>query len=144
MSDVRIEDHSDEYMREVDAALERAMEAIGVHMEGEAKEELSNSPRRIDTGLLRNSITYAIDGHGAARSTYTADTGGESGSYGGTAPKENNGHSVMIGTNVEYGIYVHEGHSTPSGGTVAPNRFLKNTVERNKDQINDYIKNAMS
>ena len=28
---------------------------------GETKEELENSPRRTDTELLRNSITYALD-----------------------------------------------------------------------------------
>lgn len=140
MSDVRIDDHSDEYMNEVDDALGAAMEAIGIHLEGEAKEELENSPRRIDTGLLRNSITYAVDGEAPAISSYSADSGGKSGSYSGTAPKESGkNRSVMIGTNVEYGIYVHEGTSRMN-----PNRFLKNAVERNKDQIDDYIKNAMS
>lgn len=140
MSDVHIDDHSDEYMKAVDEALEAAMEAIGIHIEGEAKEELENSPRRIDTGLLRNSITYAVDGEAPAISTYSADSGGESGSYSGTAPKEKgNDRSVMIGSNVSYAIYVHEGTSR-----MTANRFLKNAVERNKDQINEYIKNAMS
>ena len=140
MGDVRIDDHSAEYMKEVDEALERAMEAIGIHIEGEAKEELSNSPKRIDTGLLRNSITYAVDGEGPAITSYSADSGGKSGSYSGTAPKESGkNRSVMIGTNVEYALYVHEGTSR-----MAPNRFLKNAVERNKDQITTYIKQAMS
>lgn len=140
MSDVRIDDHSDEYMRDVEQALETALEAVGIQIEGEAKEELENSPRRIDTGLLRNSITYALDGEGAAQATYSADSGGESGSYSGSAPKEGkNARSVIVGTNVEYGIYVHEGTSR-----MDPNRFLKNAVERNKDQIKDYIEKAMS
>lgn len=139
MANVRINDHSDEYLKDVDGALERAMEAIGIHLEGEAKEELSNSPKRIDTGLLRNSITYAVDGEAPAQSTYSSDSGGESGSYSGSAPKEQKGRSVMIGTNVEYGIYVHEGTSK-----MAPNRFMKNALERNKDQITKYIKDAMS
>lgn len=145
MSDERIEDHSKEYLNQVERALETAMEAVGVHIEGEAKEELENSPRRIDTGLLRNSITYALDGEASATSTYHADNPSKDGSYkigsySGSAPKER-GHnrSVIIGTNVEYGIYVHEGTSRMS-----PNRFLKNAVDRNKDQITEYIKKAMS
>ena len=145
MADVHIDDHSDEYMRDVEKALDVALEAIGIHIEGEAKEELENSPRRVDTGLLRNSITYALDGESTAISTYSGDnpsqyTGkpAESGSYSGSAPKETNGRSVMIGTNVEYGIYVHEGTSRMS-----PNRFLKNAVEKNKDQITKYIEDAM-
>ena len=140
MSDVHIDDHSDEYMEEVGDALEKALLEIGIHLEGEAKEELSNSPKRIDTGLLRNSITYALDGEAAATSTYKADSGNESGSYSGTAPKETDGNrSVIVGTNVEYAIYVHEGTSKMS-----PNRFLKNALDRNKDQIDAKIKEALS
>lgn len=140
MSDVRIDDHSDEYLKEVADRVETALEAIGIHLEGEAKEELENSPRRIDTGLLRNSITYALDGEPAANPTYRADSGGESGSYSGAAPKEKgNDRSVIVGTNVEYALYVHEGTSRMS-----PNRFLKNALDRNKDQINEYIENALS
>lgn len=145
MSDIRIDDHSSEYLKDVDKALDVALEAIGIHLEGEAKEELENSPRRIDTGLLRNSITYALDGEPAATSTYHADNPNKNGStsigsYSGTAPKEGGkGRSVIIGTNVEYGIYVHQGTSRMS-----PNRFLKNAADRNKDQITEYIKKAMS
>jgi len=139
MGNIRIDDHTDDYMRDVDKALEEALEAIGIHLEGEAKVELSNSPKRIDTGLLRNSITYALDGEAPDRSSYSADTGGEMGSYSGTAPVDPQGRSVIVGTNVEYGIYVHEGTSR-----MAPNRFLKNALERNQDQISEYIKKAMS
>ena len=152
MADVHIDDHSDEYMRDVEKALDVALEAVGIHIEGEAKEELENSPRRVDTGLLRNSITYALDGEAPAASSYSASntsmrkksysiSAGKNltnGSYSGTAPKESKGRSVIIGTNVEYGIYVHEGTSRMS-----PNRFLKNAVEKNKDQITKYIKDAM-
>ena len=140
MSDIRINDHSKEYMNDVSKALETALTAVGIHIEGEAKEELENSPRRIDTGLLRNSITWALDGESPATQSYSADDGSKSGSYSGTADKESgNNRSVTIGTNVEYGIYVHEGTVNMS-----PNRFLKNAVERNQDQITQYIKDAMS
>lgn len=145
MADVTINDHSDEYLRNVEDALEIALEKIGLHIEGEAKEEVENSPRRVDTGLLRNSITYALDGEATNISTYSGDNeskygkkGVPSGSYSGSAPKESGGRSVIIGTNVEYAIYVHEGTSDMS-----PNRFLKNAVERNKDQIEKLIKDAV-
>ena len=145
MADVHIDDHSDEYMRDFEEALGVALEAVGVHIEGEAKEELENSPRRVDTGLLRNSITYAVDGEpthihsysGERDSKYTGKPA-ESGSYSGTAPKESKGRSVMIGTNVEYGIYVHEGTSRMN-----PNRFLKNAVEKNQDQIKSIIEREL-
>ena len=111
MGDVRIEDHSKEYLRQVNEALDVALEAVGLHIEGEAKEELENTPRRIDTGNLRNSITHQVIDEPA----------------------------VVVGTDVEYALYVHEGTSR-----MAPNRYLKNAVDRNRDQIVDYIKKAMS
>ena len=112
MSDVRIEDHTNEYMRAVEDALETALEAVGIQIEGEAKEELENTPRRIDTGNLRNSITHlVVESEGV----------------------------VYVGTNVEYALYVHEGTSR-----MEENRFLTNAVERNKDQIDQYLKDALS
>lgn len=146
MGDVRIDDHSAEYLNDVADSIETALEAIGIHLAGEAQEELSNSPKRIDTGLLRNSITYALDGEPPEKTSYSADEeskygkkGKPSGSYSGSAPKESSGRSVIIGSNVEYALYVHEGTARMS-----PNRFLKNALERNQDQIKRYIEDAMS
>ena len=112
MSDVRIDDHSKEYLNQVASDLETALEAVGLHIEGEAKEELENTPRRIDTGNLRNSITHKV---------------------------VDSEKAVYIGTNVEYALYVHEGTSR-----MEPNRYLRNAVDRNKDQVIDYIKKAMN
>lgn len=112
MADVQIDDHSAEYLKQVEDALGPALEAIGIHIEGEAKEELENAPRRIDTGNLRNSINHQV---------------------------EDDEQAVYIGTNVEYAIYVHEGTSR-----MEANRFLKNAVDRNQEQIKQYIQNALS
>lgn len=112
MADANINDYSNEYMSAVEKALDTALEAIGIHIEGEAKEELENTPRRIDTGNLRDSINYKVD---------------------------KNEKCVYIGSNVQYALYVHEGTVR-----MAPNRFLTNAVDRNKDQINQYLKDAMS
>lgn len=111
MADVTINDHSDEYLGNIDDALSKALEMIGLHIEGEAKEELENTPRRIDTGNLRNSINYQVNDSEKA---------------------------VYIGTNVEYALYVHEGTSQ-----MEANRFLKNAVDRNRDQIDKILKDAV-
>ena len=110
--DVIINDHSDEYKRQLLEQLPAALEAIGIHIEGEAKEELENTPRRIDTGNLRNSITHEV------------------------SESEN---AVYVGTNVEYALYVHEGPSR-----MEANRFLTNAVDRNRDQINQYLMDALT
>ena len=141
MSDMQIQlvDNSEAVKEAVKEAAERALTAVGQHIEGEAKEELSNAPKRIDTGLLRNSITYAVSGHQAAIAAYSADDGGKAGSYSGTAPSESGGgKAVYIGSNVEYAAYVHEGTVK-----MAPNRFLKNAVKKNRDQIKRIIENEL-
>lgn len=107
MADVKITDNTGFFKNAMTDAVNRALEAIGIQAEGYAKLELENDPRRIDTGNLRNSITH-----------YTDDD------------------AAYIGTNVEYGIYVHEGTVK-----MPANRFLKNAVERNKSE---YIEIARS
>lgn len=88
----------------------RWMEEVGEHIEGEAKKAIEAAPIRVDTGLLRNSITYALAGQPPNIKTYQADkprtTGGDtpSGSYSGSAPNTGNEYEVYIGTNVEYAV----------------------------------------
>ena len=97
--EVRV-DNTDEIIRASREAVTRALEAMGFQCEAHAKLELQNTPRRIDTGLLQNSITHEVQGD-----------------------------AVYIGTDVEYAIYVHEGTRK-----MAPNRFLKNAVVKNKEE----------
>lgn len=139
MSDFTVIDHSDEFKRKLQQALEIAMEGVGAQLEGEAKDELENDPRRVDTGHLRNSITHRVETDG-------------------------NEISAIIGTNVSYAVYVHEGtgkHKVGGGGRsdpwiykddkgkwhvtagMKPNRFLRNAVERNKDQSIKYIEDEV-
>lgn len=133
--DIRVEDHSKEAIEAKNRAVKAALEAIGLHLEGESKEELENSPRRIDTGLLRNSIAHAVSGNPASISSYSADKGDGSGSYSGSAPDDPpEKMAVYWGTNVEYAQSVHEGTQR-----MAPNRFIKNAYERNKDQIRQFF-----
>lgn len=104
-------DNSDVFLNEFDKKAESVLTEIGIHLTTESQDELENNPRRIDTGNLRNSISNRYVGEEKA---------------------------VYIGTNVEYGVYVHEGTVKMS-----PNKFLRNAVERNLDQIQDLIKNEL-
>jgi hypothetical protein len=141
MSDVDIEitDNSGQYLQALDGNLDRALEAIGLQAAGYAALNLEHSPRRIDTGLLRNSITYAVAGENPAKHSYHADTGDGSGQYSGRMPKATGEKSVYIGTNVEYAIYVHEGATLPSGGHMEANRFLRNAVSEHSDEYRSMI-----
>lgn len=87
-----------------------ALDAAGLQASSLAKRELQKSPMRVDTGLLRNSITHAVSGKPAAIGSYSADTpkkGREnSGSYSGNAPPPETPEkpAVYVGTNVEYAV----------------------------------------
>lgn len=124
---IRIDDNSKEFIKAKDLAVEKALNALGVHLEGEAKEELENSPRRVDTGRLKGSITYA---------TETEHSTGESPSWPADYLKHGTPEqgTVYVGTNVEYAPYIHEGSDR-----LKPNRFLKNAFTRNREQIKQYL-----
>lgn len=141
---VKVTSHLGEFLTAADRQIEAALEAIGGQAEGHCKVEIENSPRRVDTGLLRNSITYALDGKTPKISSYKGDNpprdrpkaGIPSGSYSGTAPKEaKTSRCVYVGTNVEYAIYVHDGTMR-----MKPNRFIKNGVTKNAQEYKNIVK----
>lgn len=147
MAEYVVEDHSKEVLAALQDAMEKAGETIGLLVEGGAKLELENEPRRVDTGLLRNSITHALDGEAPAIGSYHGDKVSKYskvqaipfGNYSGRTPKgSKNKRTVYIGSNVEYSEYVHEGTRK-----TAPNRFLKNAAEKAKGDISDIIRQAM-
>ena len=110
--EVKFTDNSDEVLALLKAAAERAMERCGLQAEGYAKDLCP-----VDTGLLRNSITFAVAGEAPQIKTYRADKGDKKGSYSGTAPQSPE-HAVYIGTNVEHASYVECGtgaKNTPGG-----------------------------
>lgn len=150
MSSVNFVDNSDKFLAELSQRIDKALTAVGIQIEGEAKEELNGTtgnPKRIDTGLLRNSLTYALSGESPAISSYRGDNSSKYskvesipvGYYNGTAPSDpDDQRAVYVGTNVEYAAYVHEGTQK-----MAPNRFLKNAVTRNEEQIRKYIEREL-
>ena len=78
---VEIQDNAESFKREFEEKLKTALEAVGLQAEGNAKLEIESMPRRVDTGLLRNSITHRVI----------------------------NENSVVIGSNTYYAVYVNEG-----------------------------------
>ena len=92
-----------------DEAIQKALEVIGSKIA-----DYATMACPADTGLLRNSITYALWGQPPDKTEYEAtypDKSGEkrTGVYEGTAPDELN--TVFVGSNVEYAAYVEAGTS---------------------------------
>lgn len=96
---------------EVIAALGTAI-ARGLEAIGIEAESDAAAICPVDTGRLRNSITHTID---------------------------NNGKSVIIGTNIEYAKYVHNGTHKRKGQP-----FLTDAITKNKRKYESILKDSMS
>lgn len=127
-TEVKVTSHVDEIKEKMDTALERALEACGIRAE-----ELAAGKCPVDTGFLRNSITFALDGEPMKKDRYQDDDGGQHGEYRGRMPKEpqKNARCVYVGTNIEYAPFVELGSSRQT-----PKPFLKPAVQ---DHKRDYV-----
>ena len=113
MADVEITDKSHALIKGLQQAVDRALESIGIAAQGYA-----TLACRVDTGRLRNSITYATaKGQGQPnkfKSTGKQDKKGKNkravmaspADYAMLGKPEEN--SVWLGTNVEYARHVEE------------------------------------
>ena len=133
-------DKTKEIIKKTHEAILDGLDAAGVQAVSIATVEIQKEPQRVDTGLLKNSIAYAVVGKSAIPSTYSADGPDKDGivregSYSGTAPDEGEDKPyVMVGTNVEYAMYVHEGTSR-----MKANRFIKKAMEENKNELLEIV-----
>lgn len=118
-------DNTEQIIEDVHDRALVALDAAGLQAATLSKRELQKSPERIDTGLLRNSITHAVSGKPAAVGAYHASKGSNRnksgkrvsataknagavgmGFYSGNAPQAPSPDkpSVYVGTNVEYAV----------------------------------------
>ena len=126
--EVTVESNRKEYENALDEAIEKMLTECGIRAE-----ELAAGICPVDTGLLRNSITFALDGESAKKGRYKADRGDRTGSYDGQAPKERGGNrAVYIGTNVEYAPHIEIGSTKRK-----PKPFLKPAIEDHKDEYRE-------
>ena len=135
---IEYRDNTEEVLNALEAAIKQGNEAIGMTAERHAKKKCP-----VDTGRLRNSITYALAGEETHVKSYKANKGGkdrETYTYDGTADGKK-GSGVYIGTNVEYAPFVENGaRGRP------PVHFLQDAAENHSDEykrlMEDSMKNA--
>ena len=139
---IEYRDNTEEVLSALKAAIKRGNEAIGMSAERHAKKRITIA-RAVDTGRLRNSITYALAGEETHVKSYKANKGGkdrETYTYEGTADGKK-GSGVYIGTNVEYAPFVENG----ARGR-APVHFLQDAAKNHTDEykrlMEDSMKNA--
>jgi HK97 gp10 family phage protein len=105
LSSVKFTDRSPEVRRALEKALELGLETIGMVAETHAKEAITRQGA-VDTGRLRNSITYAVKKREGEIVAYRDDEGAGYEQAIGYGVKKD---EVYIGTNVEYAPYVELG-----------------------------------
>lgn len=135
-NNVEINFHTDELLKDLEQKEEKALVTVGMEAEGNAKIEIESSPRRVDTGRLRNSITWAtLRQHSQVEPT---DGNKDADSGDGLDSSQAEERAVVIGTNVEYAAEIHEGRPG-----LDPNRFLRNAVEKNMETYRKIIDETM-
>lgn len=120
-------------------ALKQGMKTVGMQAESHAKELCP-----VKTGLLRNSIAYAIGGEAASN--------GE-----GAAPGDDDGKiTLYVGSNVEYAPYVELGHYQQPGryvpaigkrlvaSYVSARPFLRPAIENYTEEYNQILISALN
>ena len=126
----RFIDNSGKIRAEFDNAEQRALIRIGMTVEAAAKRLCP-----VDTGRLRNSITFSLSGHGTnkqnvfAKNKKTGDTQ-KVGSYGSGTIGSLYNRAVYVGTNVEYAPHVELGTVN-----MAAQPYLKPGAANSKNKI---------
>jgi len=135
---IEVISHVAQVKRATEKAMKKAARMVGGSVEGHAKELCP-----VDTGLLRNSITFALGGEAPQISQYTSDADPTSnkeattGQYDGEAPEDSKDEvTVYVGTNVEYAPYQELG--APSINLPAK-PYLRPAMENNQRELEQII-----
>ena len=133
-------DNTDEVLAALEKAKKRGLTAIGMTAEGHAKKKITQA-KAVDTGRLRNSITFAVSGEPANIQSYSGDHGEAGGSYSGSAPDDKD-MAVYIGTDVEYASGIETGSHRKAGGVHFLQDAAANHTDEYKRLMEDSMKNA--
>lgn len=129
-----VDDHIAEVRAELKDRIPVILEALGLQAEGNAISEIT-AMGAVDTGRLRNSITFATQN---AQGSPNTQPGAQAKSEDYTPHGKAEEGSVYIGTNVEYAQYIELG----ARGR-APRPFLKNAIVNYEDQYKDIIEKGL-
>ena len=128
---IRVENNSQLVISELEKATERALYAIGVKAVEGSVDAISGRydiDPAVDTGRLRASISFITPtqkGDSGQPKPANAQAGDE---LTGTAEQ----NSVVVGSNVEYAEYVHDGTSKMAGRP-----FLREGIDKTKDEMQE-------
>lgn len=136
---ITVVSHVDEFMEQVVEKMPLILNSVGQIAEGYAKEDCP-----VDTGLLHNSLTYAIAGEAPVIAGYTADRPDENGviqtgTYDGAMPADDNpqNYSVYMGSNVKYAPA--QEYNDTYRHKVGKAHFIRDALQDHKEEYKDNI-----
>ena len=134
MADIKFTSNVNDILRQLEKGKRNALTAIGATAETHTKENIT-ADKLVDTGRLRNSITYAT-GDYSGIGTYTDNNKKSySDAKARNTPKDD---EVAIGTNVEYAAYTELGTQH-----IAAHHYLKRAVTEHKDEYKNLTVQAI-
>lgn len=134
---VTIDSNVKAYKEALEKVAEKVLTMWGMQAESAAKERCP-----VDTGLLRNSITWAIAGGSANTPMYQDDDKKQSGSYQGQAQEDRGGpRHVYIGSNVKYAQIQELGSFKHHEGQRSP--YLRPAIEENRDYFREILEKEL-
>ncbi len=133
---IKVIDNTIKVQEGLASAIKRGLEAIGATAEGYAKDSLTASGA-VDTGLLRNSVTWALSGGKTNISSYKANRGDGHGEYSGNAPNDKD-MAVYIGTNVNYADKIEFGTRK-----MPPRPYLKPAATEHTPEYRELMKQSL-
>lgn len=139
MSDFKITDNSEIFLSAFKEAKHTGLTAIGMAAETNAKRD---PEMPVDTGLARNSITYAVSGYEAGTQSYKAGKGKgnkppRTGTYSGTLEGKKDDY-VVVGSGVEYFPIIELG-----GSNRKAHHVLRRAATEHGDQYKKLMQGAM-
>ena len=131
---VDYKDNSEQVLSALEKGKRNALTAIGATAETHVKDNIT-ADDLIDTGRLRNSITFAT-GDYSGIGTYTDNEGNRyDDAKARNTPKDD---EVAIGTNVEYAAYTELGTQH-----ITAHHYLKRAVTEHKDEYKNLTVQAI-
>lgn len=131
--EVKFEDNSGKVLAELSEATERALYAMGIKAVEGSVDAISGKytiDPAVDTGRLRASISFITPTERGEAQVATPENAKDGDVLKGKAEAK----TVIIGSNVEYASYVHNGTSKREGRP-----FLREGIERTKDKMKEQV-----
>lgn len=130
---IKITDFSPDVIREEENATKRALYAIGLKATEGATDAISGRytvPSAVDTGRLRASISFITPSSGGDNGMAIPSNGSPSDRLTGAVGEQ----CAIVGTNVEYAEFVHNGTTNMSARP-----FLREGIDKTKDVMKDQV-----